>query len=79
MCLQYLCYICGGNLKDEKSLVLCLNSTWMLRTMPGVHQNCPDFRTEDSVPNLCKDCLEIDLSAAGTLLLPTESVFDYIE
>lgn len=64
---------------DEKSLVLCLNYTWMLRTNSGVHQNCPDFRTEDGAPNLCKECSEIDLSAAGTLLLPTDSVFDYVE
>lgn len=80
MCFQFVCYICGRELGDDNSLVLCLNSAWTLLTTSGDHQNCPDYiPIEAGAPYLCKVCLGVNLSAAGTLLVPTNPVFDYVE
>lgn len=80
MCLQLVCHICGKDLGDDKSLVLCFEYELSRLLRPGDHTDCPDYvRKKADVPNRCNFCLEVDPSVAGVVLAPSSRTSDYIE
>ena len=79
MCLQYVCHICGKDLENDGSLVLCFNSR-LTPWLSGNHQNCPHYtRPKASASSLCSFCLEVDFSVPENFWEPAYSSFDHPE
>ena len=80
MCLQFVCYICGDDLEDDKSLVLCHNSMLTLQVKSRDYKDCPDYvQKEAGAPIRCNLCLEADPSVAENLLACINPAFGYLE
>ena len=77
MCIQFVCHICGEDLEDNMSFLLCFNSS--VQTRSRDHIVCPDYvRKEIVAPTRCNLCLAFDSSTAGSLIVPVNPTFDYI-
>lgn len=80
MCLQFVCHICGQDLEDDKSILLCFGSGLTPLLKFGDHRNCNDYvRIEAGAPNRCNSCLMLDPSAAGAFVASTNPASNYIE